>query len=294
MTMTMSESIVVFVDLVEDHRIQCKQMHHQIPTSSRDGGDQTLQTTADVLRCGAQIETWGVRFVLGGWRCVSPPWFERLFTPRQHLWHPPRRTPHRTRNIPRALGILDFLAMKHPSRLRPTAGFESSTSHKPKIPAGSPPLPPTPRSAFWTLQDWCKVTITWSPRFKQQQKEKKKISFGLCSGETETSLKSSPGGCQEIIHLIFTILAAAVRPAGSSAPENPHMSKESSWWDSKRKKNITTRAANITERVNRCNGAQKGKQVTGNSKQQCKKGKVFETDCSHSFLWMAQRSPYGF
>ena len=69
-----------------------KQMHHQIPTSSRDGGDKT---TADVVRCEAQIETWGVRFMLGGWavRISSQKRAERLFTPRQHLSQPPRRTP---------------------------------------------------------------------------------------------------------------------------------------------------------------------------------------------------------
>lgn len=105
----------------------------------------------------------------------------------------------------------------------------------------------------------------------------------MCSGETETPLKSSPGDCQNHWSYFhnFLLSTAVVRPAVSSAPD---VQRESSWWDSKRKKNITTRAANITERVNRCNGAQNWKQVTGNSKQQSKKGKMFETDCSISFF----------
>lgn len=65
----MSAVVVVHVDAgkIQNHRTQRKQVAHQIPTSGRDGGDQTHETTAeDVLRCGALIGTRGVWFGGGG------------------------------------------------------------------------------------------------------------------------------------------------------------------------------------------------------------------------------------
>lgn len=67
--MYMSAVVVVYVDAgkIQNHRTQRKQVAHQIPTSGRDGGDQTHETTAeDVLRCGALIGTRGVWFGGGG------------------------------------------------------------------------------------------------------------------------------------------------------------------------------------------------------------------------------------
>lgn len=63
--MYLSAVVVVYIDAgkIQNHRTQRKQVAHQIPTSGRDGGDQTHETTAeDVLRCGALIGTRGVRF----------------------------------------------------------------------------------------------------------------------------------------------------------------------------------------------------------------------------------------
>ena len=57
----------------------CKQVPHQIPISGREGGNQTHETTAeDVLRCGAQIGTWGGMWFGGGVVCFSSQiWAER-------------------------------------------------------------------------------------------------------------------------------------------------------------------------------------------------------------------------
>lgn len=267
-------------------------MHHQIPTSSRDGGDQTLQTTADVLRCEAQIETWGVWFMHGGWGCVSPPRYElsvcllhgSLFDtfpgaapPRQNHspcpWHP--RLSH------------------HKASLAAEGGVRELHIPQTQDPWWVPTTASNTQICFLNIAGLAQSHGHVIPEVQATVKEKK-THFGLCSGETETPLKSSPGDCQD--HLSYfndsLLSAAVVRPAVPSAPENRHMCKERGADGTQRGKR-TLRLEPQTSLTEWC-GAPKWKQVTGNSKQQSKKGKMFETYCSNCFLWMAQRSPHGF
>lgn len=217
-------------------------MHHQIPTSSRDGATKT--TAEDVLRCEAQIQTWGMRFVRGGWGCVSPPKYEL----RVCLLHS---------------GNFDTLppCQKHPPcswhpifsprpvapRLRPTGGCEHPMSRV-------PPLPSAPRSAPWRVQDEQEAVIMWSLRFMQHQKNnnKKQLKkgpsawmnkFGF-SSQTETPLRSvqirrtffRKLSTSYFDDFFFLLSSAFVRPAGPLAPENRHMCKESSWWTQRGRK----------------------------------------------------------
>lgn len=246
-------------------------MHHQIPTSSSVGGDQTLQTTADVLRCEAQIETWGVRFALGGWGCLSPPRYElsvcllhgSTFDTLQDA-PTPRQKP-----FPVALGILDFPTAKIPLvGSGPRFGFESSVSHKPEIPAWLLAAASNTQICFLNIVGLVQshdhvipavqATAKKTQNNTTQNKNKVCVLERLILFSGFSVERSSREACWLVgigVHRCGT-----QRGRRTSRPE-PQTSQR--------------------EQIGATGPPKKRKQMTGNSQQQSKKGKMFVNLCSN-------------
>lgn len=142
---------------IQNRRTQRKQMHHQIPTSSRDGATKPqLKMFCDVKH-RYKPEACGLCEVGGGAYLLPNT---SLFTPRRQLWHPPA--------LPETFPML-------------LASYFLTTTHRPAAQAHGwvraphvPLLPSAPRSAPWRVQDEQEAVIMWSLRFMQHQKNNNK------------------------------------------------------------------------------------------------------------------------
>lgn len=259
-------------------------MHHQIPTSSRDGATKPqLKMFCDVKH-RYKPEACGLCEVGGGAYLLPNT---SLFTPRRQLWHPPA--------LPETFPMLlvsYFLTTTH----RPAAQAHGWV-RAPHVPL----LPSAPRSAPWRVQDEQEAVIMWSLRFMQHQKNNNKKNNKKrtqCMNEEIWILFSNWNSSEICANPFFRKLStsyfddffllssAFVRPAGPLAPENRHICKEQ-LMDSERKKNSTTRPTKATESVNRRSRAQKWNLVTENWKHHRRSGQTLGLFFPNWFLWMA-------